>query len=57
MLVASTAHQLLALSTHLEAAGIMRSIGHAIFGFLAAVFVIGGLIGFFIGKAFGGRST
>lgn len=55
MLVAHTAQQLVDLSTHLQAAGIMRSIGHAIFGFLAVVFVVGGLIGFFIGRATGRR--
>lgn len=50
-----TMDQVLALQSHFEAAGVMRTIGKAIFGFLAAVFVVGGLIGFFIGKAFGGR--
>ena len=56
MIVASTATQLLTLSAHLEAAGVLRTIGHAVFGLLAVVFLIGGLVGFFIGKAFGGRS-
>lgn len=51
-----TALQLLALSTHLEAAGVMRTIGHAVLGLFAVVFVVGGLIGFFIGKATGRRS-
>lgn len=56
MNVASTVHQLLAMSAQLEAAGLLRTLGHAVLGVLAAVFVVGGLIGFFIGKAFGGRS-
>lgn len=50
-----TMDHILALHSHLEAAGVMRTIGKAIFGFLAAVFVVGGLIGFFIGKAFGSK--
>ncbi|HEY1971717.1 MAG TPA: hypothetical protein VGH89_27425 [Pseudonocardia sp.] len=55
MTIAHTAQHLLDLSTQLQAAGIMRTIGHAIFGFLAVVFVVGGLIGFFIGRATGRR--
>jgi hypothetical protein len=56
MVIAHTAQHLLTLSAQLEAAGVMRTIGHAIFGFLAVVFVVGGLIGFFIGRATGRRS-
>jgi hypothetical protein len=55
MTIAHTAQHLLDLSTQLQTAGIMRTIGHAIFGFLAVVFVVGGLIGFFIGRATGRR--
>ena len=55
MIVMHTMDQLLALHSHLEAAGVARAIGKAIFGIFAAVFIVGGLIGFFIGKSFGGR--
>jgi hypothetical protein len=55
MIVMHTMDQILALHSHLEAAGVMRTIGKAIFGLFAAIFVVGGLLGFFIGKAFGGR--
>jgi hypothetical protein len=55
VIVTSTATQLLALSTHLEAAGVLRTVGHAVFVIFAVVFVFGGLIGFFIGRATGRR--
>ncbi|HEX4362270.1 MAG TPA: hypothetical protein VH141_32355 [Pseudonocardia sp.] len=55
MIAMHTANQLLALTQHVEAAGLLQTIRRAIFAFLAIVFLIGGLVGFFIGKAFGGR--
>ena len=48
--------QVLALTQHIEAAGRLQISRRTIFGFLAIVFVVGGLVGFFIGKAFGRRS-
>ncbi|HEY4007090.1 MAG TPA: hypothetical protein VGM60_18155 [Pseudonocardia sp.] len=55
MIVTHAMSQVLALSDHLQAAGILQTIRRAIFGFLAIIFVIGGIVGFFIGKAFGRR--
>lgn len=43
------------MTQHVEAAGIMQVIKRAVLGFLAVVFFMGGLIGFFIDKAFGKR--
>jgi hypothetical protein len=55
VIVTGTAERLLSLSTQLEAAGVMRTVGHAVFAVFAVVFVVGGLIGFFIGRATGRR--
>lgn len=58
MIVAHTMNHmdhLLAMTDQIQAAGIMQTIRRAIFGFLAVVFFLGGLVGFFIGKAFGKR--
>lgn len=47
--------QLAQVHQHLEAIDILRTARNAIVGFLAFVFVLGGLVGFFIGRAFGNR--
>jgi hypothetical protein len=54
-LLAVSDTQLLAMSQHVEAAGFLQIIKRTVLGFLAIVFFIGGLIGFFNGKAFGKR--
>jgi hypothetical protein len=56
MLTTHALSQVLALTQHIEAAGLLQIVRRTIFGFLAIVFVVGGLVGFFIGKAFGRRS-
>jgi hypothetical protein len=40
---------------NLAAPNFLRVLRNAVVGFLALVFVIGGLIGFFLGRAFGRR--
>jgi hypothetical protein len=57
MIVTHALPQVLAMTEHLEAAGgFLQTLRRAVLGFLAVVFVLGGLVGFFIGKAFGRRS-
>ncbi len=55
MIVTHAMTQVLAITEHVEAANFLQIVRRTIFGFLAVVFVIGGLIGFFVGKAFGRR--
>lgn len=56
MLVTHALPHVLAMTEHLEAAGILQIIRRTLLGFLAIVFLLGGLVGFFIGKAFGRRT-
>ncbi|HEY2203399.1 MAG TPA: hypothetical protein VGH99_02825 [Pseudonocardia sp.] len=56
MIVTHAMTDVLALTEHIQAAGFLQTLRRAVFGFLAIVFVLGGLVGFFIGKAFGSRS-
>jgi hypothetical protein len=56
MIVTHALPQVLAMTEHLEAASFLQVIQRTVLGFLAIVFVLGGLVGFFIGKAFGRRT-
>jgi hypothetical protein len=55
MTVAYALAQVVALNEHIEAANFLKIVRDAVFGFLAIVFVIGGLLGFFLGRAVGRR--
>ncbi|AHH98055.1 hypothetical protein GCM10010174_05340 [Kutzneria viridogrisea] len=54
MLTQSVLH-LSALTEHVVAANFLEVVRNAILIFLLVVFLIGGIIGFFIGRAFGRR--
>lgn len=40
---------------YLEAADLLHSIRNAVVGFLVVVFILGGIVGFLIGRLFGRR--
>jgi hypothetical protein len=46
---------LLLIHQHLQAADILRTLRNAVVGFLAVVFILGGIVGFLIGRLFGRR--
>lgn len=43
------------MTEHVEAASLLQHVRNFILGVFAVVFFLGGLVGFFIGKAFGRR--
>lgn len=49
-------HHTVELASHVYAAGILKTIGHAIGAVLLGVLILGAIIGFFIGLAVG-RAT
>jgi hypothetical protein len=55
MTVAYALAQVVALNEHIDAANFLKIVRDAVLGFLAIVFVIGGLLGFFLGRAVGRR--
>jgi hypothetical protein len=55
MLVTHVLAQIAFAADHIEAAGLLQTIRRAVLGFLLFVFLLGGLVGFFIGRAFGRR--